>query len=77
MVIFYGLYDIIFITRLIKICYIRSQWANTSINPTVVEAKIEFYSYFVMGSVEFILQIVGFIYIRHIGFVDLYTSFVD
>ena len=71
-VLFFGGFSAIFLCRMIKCIYLIRKWKNLAINPTLIEAKIQFYSFFTLGLIEIILQIAGFIVIRKFDFIYSY-----
>ena len=59
--IFFAIFTVLLIIRIISKCYLICQWQNHKVDPTIVESRIQFYGFFTVGLAEFILEIVGLI----------------
>lgn len=70
--IFFILYDIVFFIRVCKCIYLIRIWKNKNINPTVAEARVEFYSFFTLGLIEAAILLSGLIVIHNTNFVNHY-----
>lgn len=70
---FFLAYNIVILGRLWKCLFLIRAWKDESCNPTIIEAKVEFYSFFSLGFVECWLQVAGLI-ISHDKFVENYSS---
>ena len=60
--------------RICKSFYIRRQWMNRQINPTLIESKLEFYSFFTLGLAQCGLSIYT---IQFIIRVNLLPDFIE
>lgn len=62
---------LVFLIRMFKAWYLRGRWKNKTIDPTLEEARVEFYSFFTLGLVEVCLQVLAMIYFFDGKFMDL------
>ena len=56
---YFLIFAIIFLIRIIIKIYLICKWSNQLIDPTLIESKIDFYSFFTIGLAEIILSIYG------------------
>lgn len=62
--IIFGVFAFVYLTRVIKGLYIYKVWGDIDQNPTIKEAKVEYYSQFTIGLLDTILQIVSIHFVR-------------
>lgn len=53
------IFAFVFSARIIKSLYLIKIWKNLNQNPTIIEAKIEYYSQFSLGLIETIVHIIA------------------